>query len=374
MKRFLLIVSALCLSWGRPDGLLASPTMIRLGYTDCATCHISPQGGGLLTAYGKGIDAAQSLRVYEVQPTDTDTRRLLFDSRVVLGSQLLTTAAGGTVATSTARVMARGSVKAGDRSRFNYAFGLETPALTTAIPTATLGNQLNVVVTKAVWDYSPTTHLRLVVGRDEMPSGIGLPDPQAFIRSASDSGDTAYPTQVKAFITTRRLQLTPYVFGPGGDEPRSLRQHGAGLVAGVDAWKEHAIVGLSMRASNAAAFNRESVGAFARLGFGKWGILSEHDLTSRTTDAAATATDINYLAGHTQVFFAPKEWLVPSFAVEDLVVAAQARHTTRFTVGVQTRLSDKITVIVNARDVFTATAAGRQRLFSVQLALKSSLQ
>ena len=29
---------------------LASPTMIRLGYTDCATCHVSPQGGGLLTS------------------------------------------------------------------------------------------------------------------------------------------------------------------------------------------------------------------------------------------------------------------------------------------------------------------------------------
>jgi hypothetical protein len=41
---------------------LASPTMIRLGYSDCATCHVSPQGGGLLTPYGRGIDVAQSLR------------------------------------------------------------------------------------------------------------------------------------------------------------------------------------------------------------------------------------------------------------------------------------------------------------------------
>ena len=36
--------------------------MIRLGYADCASCHLSPQGAGLLTAYGKGIDEAQSLR------------------------------------------------------------------------------------------------------------------------------------------------------------------------------------------------------------------------------------------------------------------------------------------------------------------------
>ena len=51
----------------------ALPTMIRLGYTDCASCHISPQGGGPLNAYGRGIDAAQSLSGGEVEPSP-DTR------------------------------------------------------------------------------------------------------------------------------------------------------------------------------------------------------------------------------------------------------------------------------------------------------------
>ncbi len=40
----------------------ATPNMIRLGYLTCASCHLSPPGGGLLTPYGKGIDAAQNLR------------------------------------------------------------------------------------------------------------------------------------------------------------------------------------------------------------------------------------------------------------------------------------------------------------------------
>ena len=51
----------------------ALPTMIRLGYTSCASCHISPQGGGLLTEHGRGIDEAQSLRAGEYQPADSGT-------------------------------------------------------------------------------------------------------------------------------------------------------------------------------------------------------------------------------------------------------------------------------------------------------------
>lgn len=35
--------------------------MIRLGYADRAPCHLSPQGAGLLTAYGTAVDDAQSI-------------------------------------------------------------------------------------------------------------------------------------------------------------------------------------------------------------------------------------------------------------------------------------------------------------------------
>ncbi len=61
---------ALALAWaaGRPASAL--PTMIRLGYPNCATCHITPQGGGLLNAYGRGIDEAQSLRAGEYKPSE----------------------------------------------------------------------------------------------------------------------------------------------------------------------------------------------------------------------------------------------------------------------------------------------------------------
>ena len=38
----------------------ALPTMIRLGYVNCVACHIAPQGGGPLNAYGRSIDVVRS--------------------------------------------------------------------------------------------------------------------------------------------------------------------------------------------------------------------------------------------------------------------------------------------------------------------------
>ena len=33
----------------------AFPEMVRHGYANCITCHISPDGGGVLTAYGRSL-------------------------------------------------------------------------------------------------------------------------------------------------------------------------------------------------------------------------------------------------------------------------------------------------------------------------------
>jgi len=349
----------------------ASPTMIRLGYSDCASCHISPQGGGMLTTYGKGVDEAQSLRRQEVHPVDTAATRLLYDFRFVTASQLADMlGADRTITSTTFRLQGRSSLRMTEHNRLSAAFGLETPLLSTAATTSSAGN---IVVYKALYQYRPKDNFELAVGRDEMPSGIGLPDPLAFIRSGNDAGDTAYPTQVKAFWATHRLQLTPYLFGPGGDEPAALRQFGGGVVAGVDVWKHRAVVGMSSRRSEASSFQRNSVGAYARLGFGKWGILAEHDFTSRMTRKETVGqSQSHYLAGHTQLFFAPVEWLVTSLAAEHLVVdAAQLTHVYRMTPGVQARISDNLTLIVNMREAFTGIASSRARTFSVQLAVKS---
>ena len=64
----LLVLLALGLASSPVYGL---PTMVRLGYQNCSSCHITPQGAGLLNRYGRGIDQAQSLVGGEYTPWDS---------------------------------------------------------------------------------------------------------------------------------------------------------------------------------------------------------------------------------------------------------------------------------------------------------------
>ena len=145
------------------------------------------------------------------------------------------------------------------------------------------------------------------------------------------------------------------------------------MVAGVDVWKHRAIIGVCRALSEASAFHRNSVGAYAASGSANGA--SSPSTTSRratTRDATVQTPLSQYLAGHTQLFFAPVEWLVTSLAAEHLVVdAAQQTQVYRLTPGVQARISDNLTLIVNMREAFTGVTAGRARTFSVQLAVKS---
>ncbi len=300
----------------------------------------------------------------------------MFDFRFVAAPQLTRMLEQSTdVKTSPISVMLRSAVQLNRQHRVSYTMGLEGTLLS---PTSTAGASAKVVVPRAMYEYRPKEGIELAVGRDLLPTGIGLPEPQTFMRNGVDSRDSRYPTQVKAFLWSKRLQITPYVFGPGGDEVRAARQYGGGVVGGVDVWNNRAVVGLTTRMSSSETIDRRSVGAFARLGFGKWGILAEHDLTSRaaiteTIIDPITTPETRHLAGHTQVFFAPKEWLVTSLAAEHLVIEGLTNpvHTYRFTPAVQTRLSDSLTLIFNMRDVFVDASTARSRTFTVQVAVKS---
>ena len=370
MKVSRVVIGVLFCAVAQVTPAIASPTMIRLGYADCAACHVSPQGGGLLTSYGRGVDVAQSARAREIPPSDADSRRYLYDLRLVaVGQQANAMASHTSTTSSTFQVQLRNSLRLNDRHRLTYTLGLSGATVPTS--TTQTGRSVEIIVPKAIWQYRPKHGIELSAGREELPTGVGLPDPQAYMRKSTDPGTTVYPTQVKAFVYTHRLQLTPFVFGPGGDEDPRLQQWGVGGLAGVDVWKQRAVVGVSLLDSQSPAFDRRSVGAYARLGFGRWGILAQHELTGRSSTAADSLTT-QYVSGHTQVFFAAKEWLVTSLGTEELIVDGLTQSRAyRLAPGVQLRASENLTVSFTMRDTFAGATNGRSRTYSVLAAVKT---
>ena len=341
----------------------ATPNMIRLGYPTCSSCHLSPQGGGLLTTYGKGIDAAQSLRPEEISETNLteSLRRLAYDVRFSIGLDRDPPAATGYSFNTSLRT----AIGLTGHQKVVYGGSIASPTLTTARSSGSITHRMS----RLYWMYQPKQGLSFTVGRDDLPTGLGLPGATSYTRRVTNPDVSSTPTQAKVFWWNHRWQVSAYGFGPDGNETaKQFEAYGAGALVGVDIWKNRAVVGATTRASYAEAYDRRNIGAFLRLGVSKhWGILLEHDLTARETDKGQNLT---HVSGHSQVFFVPFDWLQTALAGEHIRTIDGA-YSIRLTPSAQVRLNRNVAVSFNTRDVFTGVASARNRTYSLQVMLKT---
>jgi polyisoprenoid-binding protein YceI len=263
----------------------ASPTMVRLGYAGCVPCHLSPQGGGLLTDYGRRVDAAQSLRVREyVPPDDAETRTVLQDVRLQIGvTQWIEGAPASGSTVSEARVWHRLAVTPARRHRFMSTVGLDSRPMAGA---AVLDH---VAISRLTWDFQPREGLEITVGKDTLPTGVMMGDYEQLLRERAEVGRSVYPAQARLTYWSDRLQLTSYAFAPGGEETADRRQRGGGVVAGAVFFRHRGIAGVTARRSTGGVVGSDVVGGYARLGFGRWGVFAEHDAIGQRGAVTSTA-------------------------------------------------------------------------------------
>jgi hypothetical protein len=355
---------------------LASPTMVRLGYANCSACHLAPLGAGLLTDYGKGIDGAQSLKVSEYDvPDPARPRTLRYDVRLLTTAYKTTASPTGArpAAPSWLRTYFRGSAALGTRNRLYSSVVVEAPAG----PVSRLLDTRPVVEVLGAWEYRHSDRVTLSVSRDRLPRGVEVGETRTVLQ---DREVERYPAQVRALLAKGPVQFTAYGYGPGSEPAGDRRSHGAGVLGEVQALSGHVVLGGSARRAfettldRAQEIDRQSIGAYARLGFGNWGVLAEHEFTARTA-AAAEPWLPDRVAGYTQVFFAPREWLITSVVGEQVLDDSAARpRMFRWRPEVQARLSSHFTITASVRTDETRTAGGATataRTFLVQAAVKS---
>jgi hypothetical protein len=344
----------------------ASTTMIRLGYARCSACHLAPQGAGLLTDYGKGIDIAQSLKVSEYEPPDpNDVRKLRYDLRLLTSGYQIDAPTGPKPSPpSWLRTHLRGSAAMGAHNRIVGTVMIEAPVGSPSLAWETRPN----VELLGGYEYRANDTFTLAVVRDRMPRGVELGETRTVLQEAEPD---RYPAQVRAFISANRFHVTAYGFAPGSEPARDREARGGGVLGEVLLFSNHVALGASARHTTELTQRRQTFGGYARLGFGKWGILAEHEVTTRTERSTQLSRPQRY-AGYTQVFVAPLEWLVTSVIGEQTNdPLAVNRHTFRWRPEVQARLTDYITITASARTDNARGINGSGRIYLVQVAVKT---
>jgi hypothetical protein len=346
----------------------ASPTMVRLGYSRCSACHLAPQGAGLLTDYGKGIDEAQSLRAAEDHVPDEALERVLrYDVRLLTSGFVTTAAPSGSrpASPSWLRSYFRNAVGIGARNRLASSVLLEAPA--GRVDRFWSGEP--VLDLAVAWEYTPSDHFTFAVARDRLPRGVELGETRTILQEGWTQ--ERFPTQLKAFFNSERFQATTYAYGPGSDDALDADARGAGGLAEVHLFSHHLILGGSYRHALSTTATRRTVGSYVRFGVGRWGILAEHEFTNRDWAEGLTRSDRRY-AGYTQVFAAPWEWLVTSMIGEHSVEpGASHPRIFRWRPEVQARLTPNVTVTASARNDVIAASGGTSRIYLLQVSLKT---
>jgi hypothetical protein len=373
-----MLAGALLCFAGQP--LSALPTMIRLGYSNCASCHIAPQGGGLLNPYGRGIDQAQSLVGGEYSPWQSPYAgtlnwggRITQDVRMVVQEQNTSTDKKPGTQLFRDRFLYRNVTEFGKGFRFTGVFTTETeyaprPSLGYDPPSA----PSTLFANTALLSYRARNTMEFSVGRDQLPTGVNVSDLSFFIRSRNRLGYYDAPTQAKAFFWGNRYLINPYVYGPGGNEVKGSAEHGAGGLAEFDVLgKGRTVVGMNFLHGFAAVGDRTLIGPYMRLGFGKWGILAEHDITNRRLNFG-TVRSPRQNASYGQVFWAVREWLVPSLIVERLqVTGPKQEHLDALRLDIAARLCSQLTISAGPRIQRDAITGAFSKAIIVQLAVKT---
>ena len=284
LKLFLLSSSSICTFYSVTS--YAFPENVRHGYTNCTTCHISPNGGGLLTSYSREL----SKEMMSSWGFEGEGR---FGYKFVTLPEWLSI--GGDVR-ALQYIQSTPSEYSGRWiwMQLDAEIGLKwnqwTVVGTFGEIQETLGSRRHYIL------YQPTENLSLRAGRFFSAYGINIPEHTILTRIllGYDEGSETYNFETAWIDETKNFFITGILGRP--DQP-SLNREKGGTILGNLTLADHYKIGLQYYYGSNSTRTRQMGGLHGILGFTPhFYLLTELDLQASALTATSSLTwgMINY--------------------------------------------------------------------------------
>ena len=231
----------------------------------------------------------------------------------------------------------------------------------------------HVFVNTALLHYRAGESVDIAVGRDQLPTGINIPDLGAFVKARNRLGYYDAPTQLKAVWGGTRFQVMPFVYAGRRERAEKRTRARCRIARRVRRPRRPAD---GSRCDGAACVRGQ------RRPTARWKLRTAwlrqmgHSRRARCDESPPRRSHFEETfrqdASYAQVFWAVRDWLVTSATGERLRVnAPYTEHLTAGKIEVASRISSRATVIVGTRVEHNAANRRLSRSVAVQLALKT---
>jgi hypothetical protein len=240
----------------------AYPWMIRHPYTNCTPCHTDPSGGGLLTAYGRGISEAELRTIYGKPNDESKLGSFLFGIEtppwLVLGGAFRNLVlfpiapSGQKITFYQMQADMRAQIQV-SRFRANGSLGFVHE---NGLPAAVTQNTENNLVSREHWlgvTFGADDQFLLRAGRMNLPFGIRNIEHTLWVRKATFTDLNSAQQHGLAFSYTGE-KLRAELMGIAGNfqlNPDSFRERGYSGYMDYG-FGEHLAAGISSKLTHAA--------------------------------------------------------------------------------------------------------------------------
>lgn len=300
------------LSFNSQDAF-AYPTYIRLGYHSCVGCHYNPFGGGMLTPYGKGISATQSLKSSELSEEEEEK----------LSTQKYLQAFQGRLldykTPSKNRIFPMQAEYFG-RYELNPKFKINFSIAVAPKPDNTSDNEApktyqRTYAHNAEISFVQDKNQTYIFGISPLPIGLGLVDHTNYVRANNRLQITDIPINLRSFHMEDSYTYNYFLYLPHYLEKVGNKESGLG----GQYWyliNKNLSLGTQALIGRTDQIHRELGGFLLKAGIKEYAFLSELNYTHRKL--TADNNQFGQITFYNQFTYHPKDWWSIGYAYQGL--------------------------------------------------------